>query len=892
MASVAVAGVKRRHTGVPIIDERQSYDVCSNLESSKRQRRHDISPKQNHRGVSLPNTTSNTPPKLGPAAPFEPNASIMLVGVRGSGKSTLAIIASTAMKRRIVDVDKTFQDVTGLSAVAYKRAHGPIEYRQRQHWILETTLASHQQDCIIVSSWMEPGLHGLLEKFAASHPVIHIARDAEAIQRYLKVADESRIRELMKYTASAFRAVANFEFFNVSERCSTLSGSANADTMDATMRGNGLASPAPYLTLKRAERHFLKFLSLIMPAKSIPFIESAFPLASIPTEIREFTYAVSVPLSRLLAHEWETEDIETGADAIEIVIDDAFTSEQTSFSGTSQLSPERASQISRAIGEVRRNVVIPIIYHVPWPAPTSIDDSRKAVYLEHVYHGLLLCPEYLTVDLRLDDRALHRVVEQGRTSKIIGAVHFESKSHSPPWTDPVWMSYYRKAQSSSCDLVKLTRPALSMEDNFEINILRSFVSTAGQPRIPLVAYNTGPKGRHSACLNKILTSVLPESLLKSSSGESHASSYIPPSLTPLQATVALRSSFATDDALKLYVVGANCQHSLSPAMHNTAIRALGMGHVYKPYSTDSLSDIRDLIHDVSFAGASVGLPFKVEAISLTHSLSTHAKAIGAVNTLIPVRHLNADGSIPDDALLSNARNSAGPVLALYGENTDWIGIRACIRRGLSPANAVRANTAGLVIGAGGMARAAVYSMLQLGVQNIVVHNRSPENARKLVSHFERLLSRDDIPLLSKIDGGKTHFYIQQCRDDPWPEHLRQPTIVVSCIPSQQTGDQPPPNFTLPDAWMRSPTGGVVVDFSYKVLDTPVILQTRAEAHRGWVVMDSLDLLPEQGFAQFELFTGRRAPRRLMRAEVLKSSPDEERSYPLQPRLDCITEQEP
>ncbi|KAI0466250.1 type I 3-dehydroquinase-domain-containing protein [Xylaria cf. heliscus] len=870
MASALVAGVKRGYTAVVAVDERQPYNIYADLEPSKRL----------------------TPPRASPEASFEPDTSIVLVGIRGSGKSTLAIIASTAMKRRVVDLDKGFQDVTGLSAVAYKKAHGLIEYRRRQYKVLETVLAAHQRDCIIVSSWMEPGIHALLEKYAASHPVIHIARDPEAIQQYLKVADERKIRELMKYTASAFRAVANFEFFNVSERCSKPNDPVNCDSPESMVRGDGPVTPAPYLALKRAERHFLKFISLIMPSRSIPFIESAFPLASIPTETRQFTYAVSVPLSRILADEWETEDIETGADAIEIVIDDAFAPNVDAFTGGSHLSPERASQISRAVGALRRNVVIPIIYHVPWPGSDFIDDTQRAAYLEHVQHGLLLCPEYLTVDLRLDDRALHGVVELRRTSKVIGAIHFESSSHPPSWADPIWMTYYRKAQAISCDLVKMTRPALSMEDNFDINMLRSSVSGAGQPRIPLVAYNTGAKGRHSACLNKILTSVLPESLLESSSGRNKGSSYITPSMTPRQATIALRSSFATDDALKLYVVGANCQHSLSPAMHNTAIQALGTSHIYKPYSTSSLSNIRDLVHDPCFGGASVGLPFKVEVISLTHSLSTHAKAIGAVNTLIPVRHLNPDGSIPDDALLSNARNSTGPVLALYGENTDWIGIRACIRRGLSPANAVRSNTAGLVIGAGGMARAAVYSMLQLGVQNIVVYNRSPDNAQKLVSHFELLLSRDDIPLLSKVDDGKTNFHILRSRDDPWPEHLRQPTIVVSCIPAQQNGDQPPPNFTLPEGWMGSPTGGVVVDFSYKVLDTPIILQTRAEAHRGWVVMDSLDLLPEQGFAQFELFTGRRAPRRLMRAEVLKSTPDEQRSYSLQPRLDSITEQEP
>ncbi|KAH8655255.1 type I 3-dehydroquinase-domain-containing protein [Xylariales sp. PMI_506] len=822
---------------------------------------------------------------------FNPDASIILVGMRGSGKSTLAIIASTAMKRRIVDTEMAFTDATGLSSMAFKKKHGNVEYQRRQYRVLDGVLSRYSRDSIIVSAWMERAVQNLLVEYSASHPVIHVIRDEKSTAKYLGVTDVDTFRDLLHYSSSFFRACANYEFFNISEELPKPGDMTVIETTAMDSQSHQKA-PAPYLTLKRVERHFLRFLALIMPKNTIPYIESAFPLASIPTENRQFTYAVSVPLSKLLADSVKIEDLEPGVDAIQIVVDDVFDAAGDPI----PLSADRVSQISRVFSHIRRNVVIPIIYFVSWPTHGAVDNAQRMLYLEHIQHGLRLVPEYIGLDLRLEDDVFSQIVETKRTSKVIGMVNV-STAPIPSWRDPLWISYYRKARDLRCDLVRLTRPMThaQAEDNFEISALRHSVEELGAPTLPLIAFNTGVKGRHSQCFNPILTSVIPESLEgKFDEVESKSSSYILPAITAADATKALFASFVMDP-MRLYVVGQNVGYSLSPAMHNIAFKACGMPHVYRSYSTESLSCIRELIQDPLFAGASIGQPFKVEVISLTHSLTSHAKAIGAVNTLIPVRYLYPDGSIPERAFL-NFTNRSGPVLALYGENTDWIGIRACIRRGLSPANAVRPSSSGLVIGAGGMARAAVYAMLQLGVKNIAVFNRTVANAEKMVAHFTRLLARDDLPLLGPRSDSETRFHVIRSHEEAWPEKFRFPTMIISCIPTHTASGSPAPNFTLPRAWMQNPTGGVVVELGYRYLNTPLLEQVRAEARSGWVALDGLDLLPEQGFAQFELFTGRRAPRRLMREEVLKAASvldlgDNDQTH-IQPRLENIVEQEP
>ncbi len=47
--------------------------------------------------------------------------------------------------------------------------------------------------------------------------------------------------------------------------------------------------------------------------------------------------------------------------------------------------------------------------------------------------------------------------------------------------------------------------------------------------------------------------------------------------------------------------------------------------------------------------------------------------------------------------------------------------------------------------------------------------------------------------------------------EPWPALYQPPTIVISCVPATAIDSNPPADFEMPSEWLRSPTGGVVVE---------------------------------------------------------------------------------
>lgn len=763
-------------------------------------------------------------------------------------------------RRRLLETQFAFQEATGHSSAAYRKLFGAVQHQRKQLEVLTDTLGNNEKGCIIIcgTEAMDRSCQGLLKDYCRSHPVVHIVRDDESIHSYLRTLGHEKVRDLIRVSSTAFRSCSNFEFFNASDG----------------KKGDGSTNRfhSPFLNLKKAERHFLKFIALVTEGSSTSHVDAAYTLSNIPVELRRFTYAVSIPLTELSKGDTDVEQLEAGSDAFEIVIDESLGDQRsTTF-----------QRINEAFAAIRRSCVVPLIYHVDRSRVASCD------YPDLVRHGLRLAPEFLTVDLDMEERDLLDIIGSKGSTKIIGQVSDQS-STAPTWDEPVWMAAYKRAIDLGCDVVRMSRPATRSDDNFAIQRFRDSVLAAGGRKIPLISYNTGPGGRTSVVFNTTISPVTHDSIRQKQNG-------LTSSLTARDCTEALTKAFVYEP-MNFYILGGMVSYSLSPAMHNAAYKLCGLPHKYQICQTSTLKDLHALVEDPNFGGASVTLPFKLEIISVTHSLTKHARAVGAVNTLIPVRELKEDGSIPDDLSLLREANRAGPVKALLGENTDWIGHRACIRRGLSPVNAVRPQSTAVVIGAGGMARAAIYALLQLGVKNIFIHNRTLAKAEQLADYYRQLVSgadkRMDPP--SKKDFGDAKIHVLESRESPWPSAYRQPTILVSCIPSHSTGDSPVPHSTMPSQWLKSPTGGVVLEVGYRSLHTPLLEQIRAEAHKGWVAMDGLDLLPEQAFAQFEAFTGRRAPRRLMREETLRKYRDGlgvQDPELIQSRLAQINEQEP
>jgi shikimate dehydrogenase len=255
----------------------------------------------------------------------------------------------------------------------------------------------------------------------------------------------------------------------------------------------------------------------------------------------------------------------------------------------------------------------------------------------------------------------------------------------------------------------------------------------------------------------------------------------------------------------LAIVGDPVRHSLSPAMYNAAIAALGFDAVYVAVGADAvaLPHVIRAFEAVGIAG-NVTVPHKMAVAQLLIRLTAPAQELGAVNTFYP------EGG------------------RLVGDNTDVAGLLSALEP-LEPASPW------LVAGTGGSARAVAAAARARGAR-LLVRSRDPARA-------------------AGFAGWAREFGV-----DAHPDDGQAAATAINATPLGLRPTDPPP---FP--FERLDGCGTAFDLVYCAGETPWV---RAARGLGLKAADGRTMLVAQGALSLErFFPGIQAPREVMAAAV-------------------------
>ena len=252
------------------------------------------------------------------------------------------------------------------------------------------------------------------------------------------------------------------------------------------------------------------------------------------------------------------------------------------------------------------------------------------------------------------------------------------------------------------------------------------------------------------------------------------------------------------------VMGWPVAHTRSPAIHNHWIARHGLkgAYVQLPVHPDRLEAALRGLPALGFAGCNVTVPHKVSAMHFMDELHPTAQRVAAINTIVVQ---------PDGSLLGMNNDGAGYVQSLRDPDPTW-------RGDAGPA---------LVLGAGGAARAIVVALLDEGVPELRITNRTLERAQALAEAF----------------GDRVKVV-------PWAERNEAMAGISLLVNTTTQGmhGQPPLDVVL-DAL---PAAAMVSDAIYIPMETPLLAQARLRGHR---TVNGLGMLLNQARPAFKAWFG-------------------------------------
>lgn len=259
----------------------------------------------------------------------------------------------------------------------------------------------------------------------------------------------------------------------------------------------------------------------------------------------------------------------------------------------------------------------------------------------------------------------------------------------------------------------------------------------------------------------------------------------------------------------LGVIGSPIEHSKSPLIHNVGLKKKNLNYKYFAFKVENPKNAIIAMKELNIIGYSVTIPHKIEIMKYIDKIDPLAKKIGAINTVF-----NKNGK-------------------LIGYNTDIYGAINPIKK-ISKINKKRA----YVLGAGGAATAIVAGLKKEGAI-VTIFARRLSSAKKLAKKFN-----SNAKELNEID---TEF-----------------DILINATP---VGMYPKINDSpIPSGKKIFKKGQIVMDTVYNPTKTKLLINAKKNGAR---IIFGTEMFLEQAFVQFKIFTGKEAPKKIMRNTFLK-----------------------
>ena len=700
--------------------------------------------------------------------------SIFLIGMRGAGKTTVGKWTANILHLPFVDLDSFLEKEIGCSIPQIIEKYGWEGFREQELALLKKSIQYQSEGHVFACGG------GIVELPEARRLLVEYQNSGGFV-----VLVQRNIEDVMAFLQlDKSRPAYVDNMRDVWER--------RKEWYIECSNYQYFSQKAPSSSLVKASRDFEQFIHNISRTEHC--------LSKIAFKPQSFFVSLTVPdVSAALE---VLPAVVVGSDAMELRVD--------LLVDPSMAETPTIDFVASQLATLRGCISLPIIFTIRTQGqggrfPDPKDEKDLAFLLSLLELALRSAVEFLDLEMSLPDKILKSISSKKGQTKFIASHHDPCGTLS--WSNGSWRKLHNKA-SQYGDVIKLVGVAKDQEDNFALLQFRKDAQRTS--KTPLIAINMGEQGQLSRIQNNFLTPV------------SHSA--LPFKAAPGQLSAAeIRTALSLHGVIKrrkFFLFGKPIAHSRSPALHNRLFKITGLPHEYGLLETDNAADLKETLFSEDFGGASVTIPLKLDIINHLDAISEDAGVIGAVNTVVI-----------DETRISNKHLGH----YLTGLNTDWLGMKLVLEK----AGACGGESqSGLIVGGGGTARAAIYTLHAMNFSPIYILGRSISRLQDLASSFPKTY---DIRFITSK---------KECRS------IQPPSIAIGTIPADKPID-PGMEEVLTEIFNISHSQDehdkkILLEMAYKPAMTALMKLAQGA---GWKTTPGLEVLAGQGLYQFEAWTG-------------------------------------